>query len=426
MVHAGATNGGSLRFFMNLLWVKSGVLFPPDTGGRKRTLGMLREIQCAGHCIHYLGLQPRSKLVCQAELADGYAKRKDWVPSREPQRGSPRFFVDLACNLLFSRQPYVLDRYRSGAWRERISAAAQQADLIVCDFLTPAPQFVGLRLGKPIVLFQHNIESQIWKRLADSAHHPLKRAYLRSQQRRMWQAEKSLSARFDGVITVSPEDSAFCREQYGLRNVLGEVPTGVDVSAFQVPSQPPHEPTVGFLGSMDWMPNIEGVQWMVREVLPLLRQQLPGVRLKIIGRHPPAVIQALDQADPAIEVTGTVPDVQPHVHQCSVIAVPLLAGGGTRIKIYEAMAMGVPVVSTTIGAEGLPLKSGQDLLIADTASDFATALQRLLSAPAQATALARQARQRVEDEFSWAAAATRFMDFCQRLKEKVSHGGTEG
>jgi len=399
---------------MKLLWIKSGVLFPPDTGGRKRTLGMLREIQRAGHQVRYLGLKPRRQGVSPTELADPYASQKDWVPSREPLRGSPRFFVDLTFNLLFSRQPYVLDRYRSAAWRERIAAEAVEADLVVCDFLTPAPHFVGMRLAKPTVLFQHNIESQIWKRLADSAGHPLKRVYLRSQQRRMWQAEKELSALFDGVITVSPEDSAFCREHYGLSNVLGEVPTGVDISAFQTPSQPPTTPTVGFLGSMDWMPNVDGVHWFVREVLPLLRQQLPQVRLKVIGRNPPASIRALAQADPTIEVTGTVAEVQPHVHQCSVIAVPLLAGGGTRIKIYEAMAMGVPVVSTSIGAEGLPVIDGQDILLADSPESFAAKVFGLLSGPAAAKSLAAQARHRMEREFSWQTAAKRFIDLCAK------------
>ena len=407
---------------MNLLWIKSGVLFPPDTGGRKRSLGMLREIQRAGHSIHYLGLKPQTLQVTSEERADAYADTKEWIPSSEPPRLSPRFFIALAANLFFSKHPYVLDRYRSTAWRHRIAEAAKAADLVVCDFLTPAPQFEGLRLGKPVVLFQHNIESQIWKRLADSAGHPLKRAYLRSQQRRMWQAEKTLSTLFDGVITVSPEDTAYCRDQYGLRNVLGHVPTGVQITDFQTPSRPPTVPTLGFLGSMDWMPNIEGVHWFVREVLPLVRSQLPDVRLKIIGRNPPASLQTLSSSDPAIEVTGTVAQVQPHVHECSVIAVPLLAGGGTRIKIYEAMAMGVPVVSTTIGAEGLPLRDGEDIQLADTPAAFAAKLLSLLTQPATAAAQAALARQRMETEFSWQAAADHFMQLCHTLLRKSAQG----
>ena len=403
---------------MKLLWIKSGILFPPDTGGRKRSLGMMQEIQRAGHSIHYLGLKPETLPVTAEEMADCYADSKEWISSSEPPRFSPQFFIALAKNLFFSRHPYVLDRYRSVAWRHRISQATQAADLVVCDFLTPAPQFEGLRLGKPVVLFQHNIESQIWKRLADSAGNPLKRTYLRSQHRRMWQAEKTLSTLFDGVITVSPDDSAFCRNHYSLTNVLGEVPTGVEITDFQIPSQLPTCPTIGFLGSMDWMPNIEGVHWFVKDVLPLLRSQIPNVRLKIIGRNPPASLQTLPSTEPAIEVTGTVPQVQPHVHECSVIAVPLLAGGGTRIKIYEAMAMGVPVVSTTIGAEGLPLVDGQDILLADTPAVFASKILSLLTQPAKAAAQAAHARHRMETEFSWRTAADHFMALCQTLMSK--------
>jgi glycosyltransferase involved in cell wall biosynthesis len=407
---------------MKLLWIKSGVLFPADTGGRKRTLGMLREITRAGHCVHYLGSKPVSLPIRTEEEKDPYADIKEWTNSDEPRRGSLRFYLALVKNFLLSQQPYVLDRYCSAAWRSRITTAAEQADLIVCDFLTPAPQFQGLRIGKPTVLFQHNIESLIWRRLADSASSPLKRAYLRNQQHRMERAEKSLSALFDGVITVSPEDSAFCRETYHLTNVLGEVPTGVEISDFQPATRPPVTPTIGFLGSMDWMPNIEGVLWFVRAVLPLVRQQLPTARLKIIGRNPPASLRDLAQTDPAIEVTGTVAEVQPHVHQCSVIAVPLLAGGGTRIKIYEAMAMGVPVVSTTIGAEGLPLIDGQDIQLADTPAAFAAKLHTLLTQPATAAAQAARARQRMEAEFSWTAATTRFMDLCHTLMRKSTPG----
>ncbi len=399
---------------MKILWIKTGTLFPPDTGGRRRTLAMLREIQRAGHSVHYLGLKSPSLPITPEEQTDPYADTKEWVPSHEPAHSSPRFFLALLKNLLFSRQPYVLDRYHSPAWRQRIIDSAAHADLVICDFLTPAPHFEHLSLGKPTILFQHNIEAQIWKRLADTAKNPLKRAYLRSQHRRMARAEKHLSTLFDGVITVSPDDTAYCREHYHLTNILGHVPTGVDITAFHPAPHPPAIPTIGFLGSMDWMPNIEGIHWFLREVLPLVRTSLPTVRLKIIGRNPPASIRDLPLTDPAIEVTGTVPDVQPHVHACTLIAVPLLAGGGTRIKIFEAMAMGVPVVSTTIGAEGLPLTPGTDLQIADTPTAFATHLLTLLKDPTLTATLAAHARHRMETDFTWAAATHRFLHLLPR------------
>lgn len=404
----------TLFFLMRILWVKYGTLFPTDTGGRKRTWAMLREIVRAGHELHYLALKTRDATISTEESADPYATQKTWIEHRETVKGGPIFFLELLGNMLLSRRPYVLDRYRSDAWRQAIAQHAAKADVVVCDFLTPAPNFDGLRLPCPLVLFQHNIESQIWKRLADSAENPFKRAYLSSQFNRMWRAEKKLSERFDGIITVSPEDSAFCREHYRLNNVLDDVPTGVDVDAFQPSFSPPVHPTIGFLGSMDWMPNIDGVLWFVREVLPRVRERLPAVRMKIIGRNPPASICAL-AADPVIEVTGTVQEVQPHVHQCSLIAVPLLAGGGTRIKIFEAMAMGVPVISTTIGAEGLPVTHGQEIEIADDPQVFATSTLRLLQDQASAAGLAARARLMMERRFSWRFAAEKFVKLCSKV-----------
>jgi glycosyltransferase involved in cell wall biosynthesis len=377
---------------------------------------MLREMVRAGHDIHYLALKSTDTPVSPAEHADAYATRKTWIDEPPLRKPSLAFLLKLAGNTLFSRLPYVLDRYQSLPWREAIAHHARSADLVVCDFLTPAPNLPPLQV--PTLLFQHNIESQIWKRLAASATHPLKRWYLASQHRRMWHAEKTLSEHVDGIVTVSPDDTRYCREEYHLVNTLGDVPTGVDVHGFQPPSAPPPTPTIGFLGSMDWMPNIEGVLWFHRHVLPQLRERHPDLRLKIIGRNPPASLQALASEDPTIEVTGTVPEVQPHVHACSVIAVPLLAGGGTRIKIFEAMAMGVPVVSTTIGAEGLPLVDQQDLLLANQPDEFASSLSRLLSDQDQRLALAHRARQRMETEFSWQAASGKFLQFCSQLLDR--------
>ena len=400
---------------MNLLWIKSGPLFPPDTGGRKRTLGMLREISRAGHHVTYLALKPRSLEISEAETADSYADVKEWVDWDEAPRGSAKFFFQLGINLAFSSRPYVLDKYLSRFWRERIVEAAAQADVVVCDFLTPAPNFEGLQLPKPVVLFQHNIESQIWKRLASTAGGGLKGWYLQSQWRRMLRWEEKFSKGFDGVITVSPEDSDFCRTHYGLQNVLGDVPTGVDVDAFRLPSQPAGL-CVGFLGSMDWMPNVEAVLRFVESILPLIRETLPEVRIKIIGRNPPSSIRRLATTVPLIEVTGTVADVQPHVHECSVMVVPLMAGGGTRIKIFECMAMGVPVVSTAIGAEGLPVRHEREILIEDEDEGFARAVIRLLMDRSAANDLASNARALMEEKFSWTAAAARFVELCSGVR----------
>ncbi len=400
-----------------ILWVKTGPLFPLNTGGRRRTHAMLTAL-ARGHRVTWLAGLPEGTDLHPREAPDPYADEKIWIPTREPRKGGPRFFLDLARNLIGSRLPYVLDRYRSRELRAKLAELDRSGnfDLIVCDFLTPAVHFEGWERRTPAVLFQHNVESQIWKRLAAEKTNPVSRRYFHRQYRRMWNAERELSRRFDGVITVSPEDADFCRREYDLPGVLGAVPTGVDTDFFQPPAGRAPEPgLIGFLGSMDWMPNVECVQHFTRDILPSIRQRHPGVRFRIIGRDPsPAVLRLADD-DPAVEVTGTVEDVRPHLDACRLLVVPLRSGGGTRIKIFEAMAQGVPVVSTTIGAEGLPVTHDRDILIADDPAGFAEAVVRLLDHPDTAAELADAARRKLVAEHSWESVTDTFLSLAGKV-----------
>jgi polysaccharide biosynthesis protein PslH len=396
---------------MRILWVKTGPLLPLDTGGKRRTHAMLTEIS-REHEVTYLALLPEGTEISAAEEADAYAQRKIWITSHQVPKSSPRFWLDLARSTVLTSRPYAVQRYEEPKLRAQLQemAAQKEFDLVICDFLAPALNFLGVSFSCPTILFQHNIESQIWKRLAEAESNFIKRRYLHLQYRRMFVWEDKLSRLFDGVITVSPDDSRLARELYGLSNVLGDVPTGVDVQLFQPgpPAPPPF--TVGFLGSMDWMPNIDACQFFLDDIFPKVQAQRPDCRLKIIGRNPPAHLR--ERANDHIIVTGTVDDVAPHVQSCHAIIVPLRAGGGTRIKIYEAMAMGVPVISTRIGAEGLPVVHEEDILLADEALDFAAAIVRLAAEPSLAASLAKQARLNVENHYSWTAATRIFMDLC--------------
>ncbi|HEY1081461.1 MAG TPA: glycosyltransferase [Prosthecobacter sp.] len=372
---------------------------------------MLTEIS-RGHDVTYLALLPEGTQVSQTEENDPYAREKIWITSKQVPKTSPRFWVDLARSTVLTSRPYAVQRYEERKLRARLQAIAlkNDYDLVICDFLAPALNFLGIPFRCPTVLFQHNIESQIWKRLAEAEKSALKRRYLHLQYRRMHAWEDRLSRLFTGVITVSPDDTRLARELYGLSNVLGDVPTGVDVNYF-TPDRVAAPPfTLGFLGSMDWMPNIDACQHFLDDIFPQVLASRPDCRLKIIGRNPPASLR--ERASDNVIVTGTVDDVRPHVQSCHAIVVPLRAGGGTRIKIYEAMAMGVPVISTRIGAEGLPVLHDSDILLADEPSDFAREILRLANDPALATSIATQARSNVENHYSWTAATRTFMNLC--------------
>jgi glycosyltransferase involved in cell wall biosynthesis len=277
-------------------------------------------------------------------------------------------------------------------------------DSIVCDFLFPAQNFTDL---SSCVLFQHHVEAVIWKRRAANARNPLERGYLRLQARRMQAFESRACRAVKSIIAVSEIDAAIMRETYGAPRVHA-TPTGVDLEYFSAPPAATPTADLVFVGSMDWAPNIEGAKWFAREVLPLIRKRKPECSVSFAGRKPARAVQDLAAADRSLTVTGTVPDIRPHLWGANVSIVPLLTGGGTRLKIYEAMAAGIPVVSTSIGAEGLPVEHGKHLYLADDPAAFAERCLELMENPDTHARLGCSGRELVSSRFSWDAVAKEF------------------
>jgi glycosyltransferase involved in cell wall biosynthesis len=348
---------------MKLLWVSPGFLHPTNRGGQIRTLEMLRQLH-PRHEVHYAALADPAEPEGPARAGE-YSTRSVPVMFQPVSKRSPRFVAQLA-GALFSPLPLAIGRWRSPDLRATVERllAEENYDAAVCDFLVTAVNFPALEKA---VLFQHNVETMIWKRHADAAH-GMRRLFFRSQERRMRAFEAEAVRRAAHVIAVSKTDAAAMRELFGVQ--ASTVPTGVDVDSFRPPPEARGEGLV-FVGSMDWMPNIEGVLWFAREVLPLIRVQRKDLPVTIVGRMPPPEIQRLAHADPYLKVTGTVPDVRPYLWGAAVSIVPLRIGGGTRLKIYEAMAAGTPVVSTAIGAEGLDVLDGETIALADSPDIFA-------------------------------------------------------
>jgi glycosyltransferase involved in cell wall biosynthesis len=401
---------------MHLLWIKTDLLFPLNTGGRIRTFEMLRAIH-RRHEVTYIALDDGTVTPEALEHAREYATRVELVPQQRPEKGTPAFFAALVANLA-SSSPYVIDRYRSPEMAERIRQwCARDIDLLVCDFIFPAPA-VPASAPVPRIVFQHNVEARIWDRHAKVGRTPLHRAYFGLQHRRMRRMEAELCARFDGVVAVSESDADEFRSAYGLANVAS-VPTGVNTEFFRVTEPARRQPGhLLFLGAMDWMPNIDGVRWFVSEVLPLVQQEEPRVRLTVVGRDPVAAVRELHAPEQGIVVTGTVPDVRPYLEQAAVFVVPLRVGGGTRLKLYEGLATGIPTVSTTIGAEGLPLENGVHLHIADAPRAMADAILSLVRDTDGAARMGAAAARYVRGAFGWDGVAQQFIDACMRLRAR--------
>lgn len=399
---------------MHILWIKTELLHPVDKGGRIRTYQMLRAL-ARQHRLTYLTLDDGTAAPDAVARATEYCERVEVVPFTPPPKGSAGFWTALARNAL-STLPYAVARYEVPALRDRLRAlcAKGDVDVVVCDFLAPSIN-VPSDLGVPVVLFQHNVEAMIWERHAQVAVHPVKKAYMASQWRRMKRFEAAECRRFDSVVAVSAQDADYFRREYGVRRTA-DVPTGVDTEFFQ-PGDPGlrRDGAMVFVGSMDWLPNEDGILWFAETMLPRIRAAVPHATLSIVGRNPTARVQALHDPAQGVTVTGSVPDVRPHLASASVCIVPLRVGGGTRLKIYEGMAMALPTVSTAIGAEGLPVVDGEHLLIGDEPATFADRCIELLRDPARAVRMGAAADAYVRTHFGWDGVARRFAELCAEV-----------
>jgi sugar transferase (PEP-CTERM/EpsH1 system associated) len=389
---------------VKILWVKTDFLHPTNRGGQIRSLETLRQLH-RRHEVHYLAMTDDLN-------GEGVRRAREYCTHVYPvlhqvrSKASAGFILELARGL-YSPLPVAVERWKSASLARQLRQllAREKFDSIVCDFLFPAPNFDQL---EACTLFQHNVEAEIWRRHAEHAATPLHRAYFNLQWQRMQAYEAKVCKAVRNVIAVSEQDAERMRQDYGVENVEA-VATGVDVDYFAPPSVPcTKQQDLVFVGSMDWMPNTDGVSWFASEVLPRLRKTHPQASLLVVGRQPGAAIRELAAQDERITVTGTVDDVRPWMHQSRVSIVPLRIGGGTRLKIYEAMAAGLPVVSTTVGAEGLTYENGRHLVIADEADAFAAACGRLLDEEATAREIGNQGLELVRDRFSWAAVNLRF------------------
>lgn len=410
---------------MRILWIKTSPLHPLTRGGDLRTFNLLRHLH-QRHEVSFVGMTADAGQVMGTQQAGEFSTHAVWAhePKASLQLARWKFLAGALANV-GSALPYAVARFKSARLRELLSVKlkAERFDVVVADFLFPAASLPWELKGEsrcPWVLFQHNVESMIWRRRAEGKKGAVAR-YYQSQRDRMLRFEREASSRFDGVLAVSEEDARIFNEEMRLTNVLGVVPTGVDLDYFQsVPRTRAAVPTVVFMGSMDWYANVDGVKWFVQEVWPLVQREMPQAKFIVVGRKPPAEIEALATSGRNIEVTGTVPDVRPFLRGADVIVVPLRIGGGTRLKIYEAMAAEVPVVSTWIGAEGLSVEDGRHVLLANSAEDTAAQVLKVLRTPAFGAELARHALEEVARPCSWAAAADIFETACVGLKRQGS------
>jgi glycosyltransferase involved in cell wall biosynthesis len=406
-----------------LAFVSPLFLFPNDAGGKIRTTNVLRGLRGGTFDVTLLSPATAQQRTQWASELHGVCDRfVAWQPPRVRarwQRGMDLFSA-LPVNVAADRVP--------AAMRAVHDALASEAyDVVVFDFVHAAVLRPS-RIDAATVCFTHNVESEIFARHAQQATNPLMGRVWASQQCKMERFERDALRSFDAVIAVSERDAQQFKTRFGLP-VVSTIPTGVDLEffAWREPSAPAPgaAPTVVFTGSMNWDANVDGVAFFIDQVWPRVVAEVPAARFVIVGRDPPESLRDRARRATNVTLTGFVDDVRPHVYSAQAFVIPLRVGGGTRIKAFEAMAMGCPVVSTSVGIEGLDVQEGQHFLGRDDAAQLAAAVIQLLQDSHLREKLSRNARQRMEASFGHREVARVFEDICLRASKPAQASGAQ-
>jgi glycosyltransferase involved in cell wall biosynthesis len=384
-------------------------LFPNDAGGKIRTTNLLRGLKGGAFNVTLLSpatAQQQSRWT--AEIQSVCDRFLGWEPTlvRPRWQRALDLLKELPVNVVGDRTPQALTAVRD-------TLADGKFDVAVFDFVH-ASVLVPERFGGATVCLTHNVEAEIFERHAAKAGSALMRRVWSSQHIKMRHFESESLRRFRSVVAVSERDAQHFREHYAVRSVE-VIPTGVDLDFFdwRAPPAPRPDaaPTVVFTGSMDWAANVDGIQYFLDAVWPRVLAEVPRAKFVVVGRNAPAWLVERGRSQ-SVTFTGFVDDVRPHVHSAHAFVIPLRVGGGTRIKAFEAMAMGCPVVSTAIGIEGLDVVAGEHYLRRDSASDQAEAVVSLLHDEQLRLDLSHRARRRVEEKFGHRVAAAVFEQIC--------------
>lgn len=380
--------------------------YPMTSGKRIRTFNLLRRL-ASRHRITY---------VCHTSandeenaLARAAFQRADirivQVPQKVPAKSGIGFPLRLLANLT-SPLPYSVATHASPAIRQAVAQLAQQEpiDLWHCEW-TPYAQLMRTLLPastpRPWIVMAHNVESLIWRRYRDTETHPLKRRYIAHQCRKFERFERWVVAHANCTIAVSDEDAELFRTEFGAKR-LEVVENGVDIAYFQpTPPQERQPYRILFLGSLDWRPNLDAVGLLLDHIFPQVRAKEPRAELSIVGRNPPQWLRQKHNPAAGIHLTADVADVRPYLAQSGMLAVPLRIGGGSRLKILEALATGLPVVTTRVGVEGLRLEHDRHVSIVESPHQMVDALLAAMRCPKAMQLTALRGRQRVLDCYDW-------------------------
>lgn len=376
--------------------------YPVDDGWKSRAFSVARAL---GECMDttLLAFDTAPDVLPEARKALGHRVRiRTVLPPR------PRTPAKLALGLM-TRDPLHVWNARSPAMLAAAREIVSDRPPAIAIFESPYVYPVARALPPDTcrVIDAHNVENLILSRYATTLGSAAQRIYAGITARKLARFERESFSAADVVWLCSEQDRKLALELAPLAD-LRVVPNGVDTKAFQPGDTALRDPRrLFYFGKLDYLPNLDAIEWFIRTIFPVIRRRIPECELEIAGAGSTTQVEAVVRNVPGISVLGRLDDVRPALARAGVVVVPLRIGGGTRLKIVEALAMGCPLVSTSIGAEGLELSDGRDLLLADSPDGFASAVERLVGDRELAASLGRSGRATVEARYDWTSVLTR-------------------
>lgn len=398
---------------MNILFLAPRMPMPADTGGKIRTLNILKQ----------LALEFKVHMVCFSfEVNDS-----DYIPEFEKLGVTvtlvpmtETWFFQKIYWFLFHGLPISMVKYHTRSMQKAILTLIKTRTIgaVHVDHLHMA-HYLKCFNGVPCMLDEHNVEYKILQRCAQVERLWFKKIAYQEQSRKMNAFEARMAEQFSSVFTCSTDDRILLNKITNGLVPIYVVPNGVDTQFFQPSSNGPLENAMVFTGSMDWLPNDDAITYFCQEILPLIWERDPGIKMYVVGKSPSAAVKELAAKDKRVIVTGRVDDVRPFIAKSKVFVVPLRVGGGTRLKILEAMAMGKAVVSTSIGAEGIMYTSEKNIRLADTPEDFAQKTVETINDPNKVKALGKHGHDLVLEQYDWNVVGRQLRHFYRKITHAI-------
>lgn len=391
---------------MNLLQLCIKPPYPPVDGGTLAMHSITQGLLDAGHRVKVLAVCSDKHPVLHDQMTDAYRQQTQFEAVHIDLR--PHLLPALYAML--SGESYHVRRYRSAAFADKLREVLQadRYDVVLVEglFLTPYIPLIRQHSHAQVVLRAHNVEHRIWEQMAQGCHIPLKRGYLKHLALTLRHYELEHINDYDAVVCISPADADLFR-QNGCRRLLTSIPFGINPEPMEHIDVEPA--SLFHLGSMDWMPNVEGIDWFLQSVWPRLHAEVPQARLYLAGRKMPR--RLIDHQPDGVTVVGEVADAMYFIASKQINVVPLLSGSGIRVKIIEAMSAGKTVVTTRVGARGIDARDGEHLLLADTADDFVRQIRRCIEEPEYCQQIGRNAYQLIADTYNIETLTQQLIEF---------------